>query len=86
MSDDELNDGAHSKSAWRELTSVVVTPLDESYSGTATVFHLTDAKPLAVSPEDGEKIKALIAGDRLSGRTLVLSPFDGVRIRVSITQ
>jgi hypothetical protein len=86
----KTRDGDHHRSkALRELTSVVVMPLDPPEQGQdVSIFHFQGpaSKPLAVSREDGAKIMALMA-NMVKGRHVVLSNAgDDVHIRVSISQ
>lgn len=82
-------DGDHHRSkALRELTSVVVTPLDPEHGQDVSIFHFQGpaSKPLAVSREDGAKIMGLMA-NMVKGRHVVLSSEgDDEHIRVSISQ
>ena len=86
----DIKDGDHRRAkSVRDLTSVLVTPLDPVQGQDVSIFHFTgpSSKPLAVSREDGEKIKALMAGI-VRGRHVVLSAVgdDSQMIRVSISQ
>lgn len=85
----KVDDGEHRrKKAMRDLTSVLVTPLDPEHGQDVAIFHFQGPaeKPLAVSREDGAKIMALMA-NMVKGRHVVLSSADDdVHIRVSISQ
>jgi len=84
-----IDDGKHHRSkAVRDLTSVIVTPLEPKHGQDIQIFHFqgADTKPLAVSREDGAKIMALMS-NMVKGRHVVLSSAnDGVHIRVSVSQ
>jgi hypothetical protein len=86
----DIKDGEHHRAkAVRDLTSVLVTPLDPAHGQDVSIFHFAgpSSKPLAVSREDGAKITALMAG-LVKGRHVVLSAVDNdsQMIRVSISQ